>query len=166
MQGFLYDIVVTCRDGCEFMKKLCVLFLLGLFVAFSCCDAQVEAKKSKKKGGGIAQEQLDSMSKTVDVLTKKMYSNALFSPEDNSNLIDIKIKLDNQMLVAPDVTLAPLYYKVGLIYKAREMNQESIESFQTILENFAETPLAPKAVAQLNSMGIKVKLPEKKEESE
>lgn len=146
------------------MKKLLVLFLAGALVALAIGMDMVEAKKASK-GKGITQEELDTMSASVDTLTKKMYANGLFSPDDNANLIEIKIKLDNQMLVAPDPTLAPLYYKIGVIYKSRDMKEESIESFQTILENFADTALAPKAAAQLKSMGVEVKAPEKKEEA-
>ena len=139
-------------------NKLVILLLVGALFAAVFSMESVEAKKA-----GIAQEEIDTMSTTVDGLTKKMYANGLFSPEDNENLIDIKIKLDNQMLVAPDVTLAPLYYKVALLYKSREMKDEAIDCFQTILENFADTALAPKAATQLKSMGVAVKAPEKKD---
>lgn len=142
-------------------NKLIGLFLIGVLVAVIFSMQSVEAKKSKK--GGISDADMTAMSTTVDNLTKKMYANGLFSPEDNENLIDIKIKLDNQMLIAPDPTLAPLYYKVATLYKSREMKNESIECFQTILENFSDTALAPKAAAQLKSMGIEVKAPEKKD---
>lgn len=141
------------------MKKLLVLFLIGAIVAVLFSLESVEAKKSKK--GGISEEEMTTMSTTVDNLTKKMYANCLFSPEDNENLIDIKIKLDNQMLVAPDPSLAPLYYRIAILYKSRDMKDESIECFQTILENFADTALAPKAAAQLKTMGVEVKAPTK-----
>lgn len=145
-------------------NKLFVLVLICALIGIIFNFESVDAKKSKK--GGISEADMTTMATTVDSLTKKMYANGLFSPADNENLIDIKIKLDNQMLVAPDVTLAPLYYKVALLYKSREMKDEAIECFQTILENFADTALAPKAAAQLKSMGVEVKLPEKKEEAE
>lgn len=138
------------------MKKLLVLVLMialaGVIFTFESADA----KKSK---GGISEEDMTKMSTTVDDLTKKMYANGLFSPDDNANLIDIKIKLDNQMLIASDPSLAPLYYRIGILYKSREMKDESIECFQTILENFADTALAPKAAAQLKTMGVEVKAP-------
>ena len=35
------------------------------------------------------------------------------SPQDNQKMIEIKLKLDNQMLIAPDPALAPVYYKAG-----------------------------------------------------
>lgn len=142
-------------------NKLFILVLICALVGIIFNFESVEAKKSKK--GGISDADMTAMSTTVDGLTKKMYSNGLFSPEDNGNLIDVKIKLDNQMLVAPDVALAPLYYKVALLYKSRDMKDESIECFQTVLENFADTALAPKAAAQLKSMGVEVKAPEKKD---
>lgn len=145
------------------MKKFLVLVIIGILVASFFGLESVEAKKGKK--GGITQEDIDKMSGDVDGLTRKMYANGLFSPTDNANLIEIKLKLDNQMLVTPDVALAPLYYKIGVLFKSREMKDEAIDSFQTILENFADTALAPKAAAQLKAMGVVVKAPEKKEES-
>ena len=45
------------------------------------------------------------------------------------------------------------------------MKDESIDCLQTVLENFADTALAPKAAAQLKSMGVVVKAPEKKQDA-
>lgn len=139
------------------IKKILVLLFIAGLIGITFNFDSVEAKKSKK--GGISEEEMTAMSATVDNLTKKMYGNGLFSPEDNENLIDVKIKLDNQMLVTPDPSLAPLYYKIAILYKSRDMKDESIECFQTILENFADTALAPKAAAQLKAMGVEVKAP-------
>lgn len=138
-------------------KKLFILLLLLSLVGIIFGMQTVDAKKSSK--GGITEEEMTTMSTTVDKLTKKMYANGLFSPEDNESLIDIKLKLDNQMLVAPDPSLAPLYYKIAILLKSRDMKDESIECFQTVLENFADTALAPKAAAQLKTMGVEVKAP-------
>lgn len=142
------------------IKKLLVLFLLLSVVGILLSFDSVEAKKSSKKGG-ISEEDMTAMSTTLDSLTKKMYGNCLFSPEDNESLIDIKIKLDNQMLIASDPTLAPLYYKIAILLKSRDMKDDAIECFQTILENFADTALAPKAAAQLKTLGVEVKAPAK-----
>jgi len=139
-------------------KKLLIFVLMGaLVVCIFGFDSANAAKKSSK--GGISEEDMTAMSTTVESLTKKMYGNCLFSPEDNENLIDIKIKLDNQMLIASDPSLAPLYYKAGILYKSRDMKDEAVDCFQTILENFADTALAPKAAAQLKLMGVEVKAP-------
>ena len=130
-----------------------MIVLAGVIFTFESVDAKKAAK------GGISDDDMTKMSTTVDDLTKKMYGNGLFSPEDNEDLIDIKIKLDNQMLIASDPSLAPLYYRIAILYKSRDMKDESVECFQTILENFADTALAPKAAAQLKTMGVEVKAP-------
>ncbi len=140
------------------MKKILTLALAGLFVIIAFTMDASAAKKSSKK---LAPEAIENMTATIDNLTKKVYGHALLSPEDNQNLIEIKIKLDNQMLVATDTSLAPLYYKAGYLYKMRDMNQEAVECFQTILENFADTALAPKARTSLRAMGIQVADPVK-----
>lgn len=139
-------------------KKLLIIALVGILFFVLLGMQGVDAKKSSKKGG-LTEDEMTAMSTTVESLTKKMYGRGLFSPEDNQSLIDIKLKLDNQMLVASDPTLAPLYFKVGVLYKSRDMKDEAIDCFQTILENFSDTALAPKAAAQLKSMGVEVKLP-------
>lgn len=138
------------------MKKTLILLLIGMIVFAMASKDSLAAKKSKKSAGAITQEDMTTMSETIDRLTKKVYANSLFSPEDNSNMIEIKIKLDNQMLIAPDVSLAPLYYKAGNLYKEREYKQEAIDCYQTILENFPDTALAPKARQALGAMGVAV----------
>jgi len=60
------------------------------------------------------------------------------------------------MLLETDPALAPLYYKAGMIYKLRDMKDEATECFQTVLENFADTALSPKAYQALKDMGVDV----------
>lgn len=141
------------------MKKLLTLTLAAIFVIIAFTMDASAAKKSSKK---MQPEVIEEMTVTIDNLTKKVYGRALLSPEDNQNLIEVKIKLDNQMLLLSDPSLAPLYYKAGYLYKQREMKQEAVECFQTILENFADTALAPKARTALRAMGIQVADPIKK----
>ncbi len=144
------------------MKKLIVLTLVAFLAVSAFAMDAYAAKKAKK----LAPEVTDEMSQTIDNLTKKVYAHALLSPEDNQKLIEVKIKLDNQMLVLSDPSLAPLYYKAGYLYKMRDMNQEAVDCFQTILENFADTALAPKARTALRSMGIQIADPVKLSEDE
>ncbi len=140
------------------MKKLIILTVVAIFATMAICiDANAARKTAKKKS--MAPEIVQQMSDEIDFLTRKIYGNALLSPEDNQKLIDVKIKLDNQMLIDTDTTLTPLYYKAGMLYKKREMKEEAIACFQTILENFSDTALAPKARAELRSMGVEVQEP-------
>ena len=142
------------------MKKVFIWILVG-FLVLSAISLDVSAAK---KAGKISKEEVQQMSDDIDNLTKKIYGRALLSPKDNETLIGIKIKLDNSMLVATATELAPLYYKAGNVYKLRNMNTEAIECYQTILENFSDTALAPKARAALESLGVTVTAPKVDEE--
>ena len=137
----------------DFKKLLAGIFVVTFLIVLVGFNT-VSAKKSSKVK--MQPETIESMANQVDSLTRKVYGHALLSPEDNSNLGGIKIKLDNQMLLEPDPALAPLYYKVGNMYKMREMTDEATECFQTILENFGDTALAPKAYQALKDMGVDV----------
>ena len=142
------------------MKKI-ILSILTLFLLLTAISLDVSAAKKSAK---LSKEDIAEMSDTIDRLTKKIYGRALLSPQDNEDLIGIKIKLDNQMLMASNPALAPLYFKAGNIYKLRDMKSEAIECYQTVLENFSETALAPKARAALEQMGVEVKAPTTTEE--
>ena len=140
------------------MKKFLIFTFVGLFL-ISAIYSDVSAAK---KTGKLSKETVQQMSDDIDRLTKKIYARALLSPQDNETLIGIKIQLDNQMLMTPDATLAPIYYKAGNLYKAREYRNEAIDCYQTILENFGDTALAPKAYKELTALGIKVNPPQAK----
>lgn len=142
------------------MKKFLTFTFASIFLLSAICLDVSAAKKSSK----ISKEEVQQMSDNIDNLTKKIYARALLSPQDNETLIGIKIQLDNQMLVATATELAPLYYKAGNVYKIRGMKQEAIECYQTILENFSDTALAPKARAALEEYGITVTAPAVNEE--
>ena len=144
------------------MKKFFTYILVGFFlISAICLDAS-----AAKKGGKISKEAVQQMSDDIDKLTKNILARALLSPKDNETLIGIKIQLDNQMLVATATELAPLYYKAGNVYKLRNMNAEAIDCYKTVLENFSDTALAPKARAALAELGIEVTAPVQTEESE
>ena len=137
------------------MKRI-LLGIITLLLLLSAISLDVSAAKKSSK---LSKEAIAEMSDTIDNLTKKIYGRALLSPQDNETLIGIKIQLDNQMLMAVNPALAPLYYKAGNIYKLRNMKPEAIECYQTILENFSDTALAPKARASLEDMGVKIDAP-------
>lgn len=137
------------------MKKI-ILSILAGFLLLSAISLDVSAAKKSSK---LSKEAITEMSDTIDKLTQKIYGRALLSPQDNEDLIGIKIKLDNQMLIASATELAPLYFKAGNVYKLREMNAEAIECYQTILENFSDTALAPKARTALEQLGVTVESP-------
>ena len=137
------------------MKKI-ILSCLVAFLLLSAISIDVSAAKKSAK---LSKEDIANMSETIDKLTQKIYGRTLLSPQDNEELIGIKIRLDNQMLMASNPSLAPLYYKAGNVYRLRDMKSEAIECYQTILENFSDTALAPKARTALEQMGVEVAAP-------
>lgn len=144
------------------MKRIFTTILVCFLLLSAICLDVSAAKKSSK----LSKEAVQQMSDDIDNLTKKIYARALLSPQDNETLIGIKIQLDNQMLMATATEMAPLYYKAGNVYRLRKMDKEAIECYQTILENFSDTALAPKARAALTEMGVEVAAPVQTEESE
>lgn len=144
------------------MKKIFIWLIAG-FLVLSAVSLDVSAAK---KAGKLSKEEVQQMSDDIDNITKKIYGRALLSPKDNETLISIKIKLDNSMLVATASELAPLYYKAGNVYKLRDMKPEAIDCYKTILENFSDTALAPKAKAALAELGVTIEAPATEEETE
>ena len=116
------------------------------------------AKKTVKKKG-MSQEALGELTESVDYLTKKIYEREFYSPEDSKNLIALKLKLDEQMDILPEAAFAPIYYKLGNIFKMRGNEKDAVVCYQTILENFADTAYGPKSRDILSEMGIEIKLP-------
>ena len=138
----------------DLKKILAGVIIVITLITLVSVDTNVSAKKSSQVK--MEPETIEAMASQVDLLTKKIYGGALLSPQDNSDLVGIKIKLDNQMLLEPDPALAPLYYKVGCMYKMRDMTDEAVECFQTVLENFGNTALGPKSYQALKDMEVDV----------
>ena len=123
------------------------------------------AKKSAKKKG-VSQEVILEYTKKADDLTKKLYEKELFTPEDSGMLIDLKLQLDEQMDNLPEAAFAPIYFKIGNIYRLRGQEKDAINCYQTILENFAQTAYGPKARDLLIQMGVEIRLPQTTEDEE
>ncbi len=152
----------------KFLNKIFVTMML-VVMAFACAavfDTEVSAAPKKKGKGGLNQEQLETMNTNLNMLTRKIYANSLFSPADNETLINIKLDLDGAMLKQVSPEYAPLYWLEGNLLKKRSYKNEAIECYQTILENFADTAFAPKARQELLKMGVTIAEPEIAEEEE
>ncbi len=141
-------------------QTLSVLIPLMLIIALVVNQAlPADAAKKNVKKKGMSQEALTELTESVDYLTKKIYEREFYSPEDSKNLIALKLKLDEQMDVLPEAAFAPIYYKLGNIFKMRGNEKDAVVCYQTILENFADTAYGPKSRDILSEMGIEIKLP-------
>ena len=123
------------------------------------------AKKNVKKKG-VSQEVITDLTTKVNALTQKTYERELYTPEDSKELITIKLQLDELMDTLPEAAFAPIYFKIGNIYKLRGEEKDAIVCYQTILENFSDTAYGPKARDILTQMGIEIRLPVEADEED
>ena len=145
---------------------ICFLAVSMIFASSALFSTSADAAGKKKSKGGLSQEQLDTMSKDLNTLTKKIYANSLFSPKDNETMINIKLDLDNSLLQSAVPEYAPLYYMEANLLKKRGYKNEAIECYQTIMENYGDTAFAPKAKQELLKMGVKIETGSDEEEEE
>lgn len=156
------NLFILIRRGRFFGMKKTIITILCLILGLFCLLPEQPAdaaKKTASKKPTISKEEMNFLVTSVDEYTRKVYANSLFSPKDIEKIIEIKLKLDTQMLVSADPEFAPLYYKMANIYKSREYNDDAIDCYQTILENFPDTAFYPKAKRNLEKMGIEVEEP-------
>lgn len=148
-------------------QTLSVLVLFLLIVALILNQAlPADAAKKAVKKKGVSQEFLDDITTKVDNLTKKIYEKELYTPNDANQLIGLKLQLDEQMDILSEASFAPLYFKIGNIYRLRGQEKEAITCYQTILENFSETAYGPKARDILTEMGVEIRVPVETPEDE
>lgn len=145
--------------------SLIIPLLLILALALNQVLPADAAKKASKKKG-IAQEVLTELTDKVDNLTKKLYERELYTPEDARELISLKLQLDEQMDILPEASFAPLYFKIGNIYRLRNQEEDAINCYQTVLENFSDTVYGPKSRDILTKMGVEIALPSDESEDD
>lgn len=149
------------------MRKIITLICLVMFSVLCVinyimpADAARKNTKEKKEAPKVDEEQLNQMTQKIDLLTRKYYTRELYSPEDSDSLINLKLQLDTIMNTTPEPVYAPLYYKLGTLFKLRGLKAESIDCLKTIIENFSDTAYGPKAREVLGEMGVVIKEPER-----
>ena len=97
------------------LSVLIPLMLLVALILNQALPADAAKKASKKKG--VSQEVIDNLTTQVNTLTQKIYERELYTPEDSKTLITLKLELDEHMDALPEASFAPLYYKIGNIYR-------------------------------------------------
>ena len=146
-------------------KALSVLIPLMFVIALIINQAlPADAAKKNVKKKGVSPEVISEITSKVNALTQKTYERELYTPEDSKSLITLKLQLDEQMDNLPEAAFAPLYFKIGNIYRLRGEEKDAIVCYQTILENFSDTAYGPKAKDILTQMGVEIKLPVEEED--
>ena len=144
------------------LSVLIPILLIMALVLNQALPADAAKKTVKKKG--VSQEFLTEITEKANNLTKKIYERELYTPEDSKELISLKLRLDEQMDILSESSFAPIYFKIGNIYRLRGEEKEAISCYQTILENFSDTAYGPKSRDILTQMGVEIKMPMDDEE--
>ena len=142
------------------MKQLLSVLVLVILAMALVLNQMLPADAAKGKKKGVSQEKLDEYTKNIDDLTKKIYRRELYTPEDADSLIALKLELDEQMDILPEANFAPLYFKIGNIFRLRGEDKDAITCYQTVLENFSQTAYGPKSKDILVEMGVEINPPE------
>ena len=141
-------------------KTLSILIPFVLLVALVLNQAlPADAAKKNVKKKGVNPEVISDLTNKVNVLTQKTYERELYTPEDSKTLITLKLELDEHMDNLTEAAFAPLYFKIGNIYRLRGEEKDAIVCYQTILENFSDTAYGPKARDVLTQMGVEIRVP-------
>lgn len=102
----------------------------------------IMAQKSGDSSGKQAtqsevNEGLDEAKNTISMLTRKVYSQSLFSPQDNEKLVDLKIKLYQIWEKNPtNRELAEPMYNTAVLLQKRELFEEALEILNIVSESF------------------------------
>lgn len=148
-------------------KTLALLIPLMLVIALILNQAlPADAAKKNVKKKGVSQEVITDLTTKINTLTQKTYERELYTPEDSKTLITLKLQLDEQMDNLPEAVFAPLYFKIGNVFRMRGEEKDAIVCYQTILENFSDTAYGPKARDILGQMGVEIKLPTSDEDED
>lgn len=148
-------------------KTLALLIPLMLVIALILNQAlPADAAKKNVKKKGVSQEVITDLTAKINTLTQKTYERELYTPEDSKTLITLKLQLDEQMDNLPEAVFAPLYFKIGNVFRMRGEEKDAIVCYQTILENFSDTAYGPKARDILTQMGVEIKLPTSDEDDD
>ncbi len=146
------------------LKNLLILLIAAfIFMQGGCVESLAKRKKKKDdKPAGISEAEVKKINESISSLTKKIYALALFSPEDNEKLVELKFKLDDAMEASDhNPALAKLYYNAGYIYRKREYNELAVQCFQSVLMNFPQSTYAKRAKFELKHLGIEPATKEK-----
>ena len=136
--------------------KSIILILIILVVSVIFISPQADAVKKSKKNA-LTPEEFDKLTTSVNKLVKKVYSVSLFSPSDNDELFDAKMKVDAEIQgESPDPSYADLVYKIAFILKEREFKDDAIIYFRTLIDKFPDSTYVPRATEELRKLGVKL----------
>ena len=128
------------RNNLSQISIISSLLAICILISSVFSGALAEGKggsESKQATQTEVNEGIKEAKKIISDLTKKVYSKSLFSPKDNSKLIELKLKLYNLWEKNPtNRDLAEPLYNTAILLKDRELYDDAIEILNVVVESF------------------------------
>jgi hypothetical protein len=105
---------------------------------YSTTYAQANSEADNKQATqSEVNEGITNANKVISELTKKIYAKSLFSPDDNNNLIELKLTLYDLWTKNPtNRELAKPMYETAILLRKRELIEEAKDFLVIVIENF------------------------------
>ncbi len=135
-----------------FVQNLLIGFLVLLIVLIA-IDPAIAATKHKSKADIEVQKQLDPITQELNTLSAKSAANALFSPDEVSKMLDIKLQLLDLIQTYPtDQLLIKPAYEAARLFKNREMYDDAYDFYNYIQTTFPQTPYGAQSKVAIQRM--------------
>jgi hypothetical protein len=136
-----------------FAQNLLVIFLILLVMLTAIDPALAGGKKKKSKADIEVEKALDPVVQELTPLTQKSTAHALFSPEEDSQAQDVKMKLLDLIKDYPtsELLVRPVF-EAGRLFRAREMYDDAFDFYNYIQTNFPTSPYALQSKVEIQRM--------------
>lgn len=136
-----------------FVQNLLIVFLVLLIVLTAIDPVLAASKKKKSKADAEVEKALEPIVQELTPLSLKGASRGLFSPDEVSKALDIKLKLLDLIQEYPTSTvLIKPAYEAGRLFRAREMYDDAFDFYNYILVNFPNSPYAAQSRVEIQRM--------------
>lgn len=134
-------------------QNLLILFLVMLILLTAIDPALAAAKKKKSKADVEVEKLLDPIVQDLTPLSQKGAARGLFSPEDASKLVEIKLKLLDLISDYPtSKMLAKPAYEAGRLFRYREQYDDAYDFYNYVQTNFSASPYAAMSQVEIQRM--------------
>ncbi|MCA9799986.1 MAG: hypothetical protein KC474_10595 [Cyanobacteria bacterium HKST-UBA04] len=136
--------------------SLCVALLLagGFMVQMVHPEPAYAKKKAKEEQQGPdVDQEVTELNAMLQPLSRKVAAKGLFSPNDNSKLMEVKFKLLTMMQTIPlnDKLVKPAY-ETARLFKAREQYDDAFDFFNYVRTNYPNTPFALQSTTEIQRL--------------
>jgi hypothetical protein len=137
--------------------NLIIVFLVLIIMLTAIDPAMAQSKKKKSKADLEVEKMLTPITQELTPLTQKSMARGLFSPNEMTQALELKLKLLDLMSDYPDSRLlAKPAYEAGQLFRAREMYYDAYDFYNYVVTNFPDSPYASMSRVEIQRMKQKL----------